>query len=107
MKRTGSARENQVTGKLVRKHEVDRNNNNIFNNRNISDHTNVTKFYSEKARPIAPETAVEKPAFFSNNLLNQLYDDNPGIRVAKNPSNLISVPRVSEKYECSSFSACA
>ncbi len=40
---------------------------------------------------------------FTNNMLNQLYDDNASIKVSKMPSNLVEVPRVNEKYEIASF----
>ena len=36
-------------------------------------------------------------------MLNQFYDDNATIKVSKNPSSLVEVPRVNEKYEIKSF----
>lgn len=36
-------------------------------------------------------------------MINQVYDNSAGIRVAKMPSNLIEIPRVNEKYEVKSF----
>lgn len=40
---------------------------------------------------------------FSNNLINHLFDDNKAITVTKQPSNLVEVARVNEKYETGSF----
>lgn len=42
---------------------------------------------------------------YSQNLLNQLCDDNEGILASKQPSSLLEVPRVNEKYEINSFRA--
>jgi len=41
---------------------------------------------------------------YSMNMLNQLCDDNHGIKVSVMPSSLTQVPRVSEKYELKAFS---
>jgi hypothetical protein len=40
---------------------------------------------------------------YSQNLINQLCDDNDAMMVARNPSSLVSVPRVNEKYEFNSI----
>lgn len=40
---------------------------------------------------------------YSKNILNTLTDQNAAIKVSKNPSNLVEVPRVHEKYEINSF----
>ena len=36
-------------------------------------------------------------------MINHLFDDNASIKVCKFPSNLVSVPKVNERYEVSSF----
>lgn len=36
---------------MARMHEINQNNNNIFNGRNVSDNTKVTSFYALKAQP--------------------------------------------------------
>jgi len=46
----------------------------------------------------------ENSAMYSMNMLNQLCDDNQGIKVSVMPSSLTEVPRVSEKYELKAFS---
>ena len=40
---------------------------------------------------------------YTQNMLNQLYDDDAAIKVATLPSNLTEIPRVHEKYEMSAF----
>jgi len=94
----------QKKGKLG-KMESYKNNNNLFNGRHLSDHTPLTAFYSSKSNP--PEEVPEKPnlpsGIFTNNLLNQFYDDNYYMAASTNPSSLVEVPRVNEKYEISSF----
>lgn len=40
-------------------------------------------------------------AVFTEQMLNQFYDDNAAITVSKMPSNLVDVPRINEKYEIS------
>lgn len=40
---------------------------------------------------------------YSKNILNQLTDQNMAIKANKNPSNLVEIPRVNEKYEVNSF----
>ena len=37
--------------KMVKNHEIDTNNNNIFNGKNVSDNTKITSFYTLKSLP--------------------------------------------------------
>jgi len=42
---------------------------------------------------------------YSQNLINQLCDDNEGILASRQPSSLLEVPRVNERYEINSLKA--
>lgn len=44
---------------LAKKHEKYSHNNNVFNDKNISDHTKVSKYYKVKAKP-EEATKIEK-----------------------------------------------
>ncbi|CDW81926.1 UNKNOWN [Stylonychia lemnae] len=106
---------------LAQKHEKISHNNNVFNGKNMSDHTKASNYYQVKAQPqlatrqqtiaqqsMRQQAAVFKdingqPQAFTRDMLNQFYDDNATIKVSKMPSNLVEVPRVNEKYEISSF----
>eukprot|EP00347_Sterkiella_histriomuscorum_P012914 403366738 len=110
---------------LAGKYERNTQNNNVFNGKNISDHTRASEFQQIKTRPELADqlnhtaqqsrrqqaalfrdignTNVDGQPVFTNNMLNQYYDDNASIKVSKMPSNLVEVPRVNEKYEIKSF----
>jgi len=42
---------NQHYKSLAKKHEHHKHNNNVFNGKNISDHTRASRFYQHKAKP--------------------------------------------------------
>lgn len=116
--KTGPSQSNDQLKKLARKHEKYSHNNNIFNDKNLSDGSKVSKFYKIKSKPeestkdlrIATQQKRQQAAtlqselpIFTNNMLNHLYDDNTTIKVSRLPSNLVEVPKVNEKYEIKSF----
>lgn len=107
---------------MAQRYEKNSTNNNVFNGKNISDHTAATQYYQTKFDPSQAQTLhriTQEPqrqqdalfrdvtngmgGLFSNDMLNQFFDDNATIKVSKNPSNLVEVPRVNEKYENKSF----
>jgi hypothetical protein len=117
---------------IAKAYEKYNNNNSTFNNKSLSDNRPITNFYAAKAHGVDSvlkktayindlETQVrqnlvvpqsldhvvpnkENSAMYSLNMLNQLCDDNQGIKVSVMPSSLTEVPRVSEKYELKAFS---
>lgn len=44
---------------------------------------------------------------FTQNMLNQAFDDNATIKCAKLPSALVEVPRINERYETQSYKTIA
>lgn len=114
--------------RVARLYEKYNNNNCGFNGKSLSDNCNQTRWYVAKARgddwvkPLGPlvnnvegnekqhlpvdEPVNDKentPIIYSQNMLEQLCDDNAGITVSKMPSNLTEIPKVHEKYEIASF----
>ena len=106
---------------VAKKYEKYNNNNSTFNTKSLSDGRPITNYYIAKERGIGyvqrktpiNNQAVEnqqkhanpsdKEMTYTQNMLNQLYDDDAAIKVATLPSNLTEIPKVHEKYEMNAF----
>lgn len=106
---------------MAQKGEINKNNNNIFNGRNLSDNTKVTNFYALKANPTyqspllyfgqqqdtsAPRTLASVPEtskvkeLFTNNVALDICDDcKPAVPGKLGVSNLINEPSLNVKYD--------
>jgi hypothetical protein len=64
-------------------------NNNLLGDRFVSDGKKVPKFYMNKANPSDKSSisgrSLLPSGVFTNTLLNQVYDDNKGFKVATIP----------------------
>ena len=105
----------------AKKYEKYNNNNCTFNDKSLSDNRKITNYYLAKERGVdhvhrkkpINETHIQNQQKHANpddqnmtytqNMLNQLYDDDAAIKVATLPSNLTEIPRVHEKYEMNAF----
>lgn len=105
----------------IKKGEVDTNNNNIFNGKNVSDNTKITSFYTLKAQPTyqtplnyygmkvpkegkvtsttVPEGSKVKELFTGNVAMNVCEDCKPKDPSNKGISNLIADPKLNLKYD--------
>jgi hypothetical protein len=77
------------------------NNNQIFNGRNLSDNTKVPNGLRRGTKENVKPSVWENGAI-TGHLLDYHYSDTCGIKVQKNPSNLVEAPRINEKYEYAS-----
>jgi hypothetical protein len=83
------------------------NNNYVFNGRNLTthEHINPTIKRCQTKKPELDTGVFIRDQLNANmvthNILNHLYSDTNGMEVAKNPSNLVSAPKINEKYESS------
>ena len=102
----------------AKKYEKYMNNNSTFNEKSLSDAKKITPWYLSKERgidyvnrkkPVHEEHLKNQQRHMSGdkaytqNMLNQLFDEDCAIKVATMPSNLTEIPRVHEKYEMSGF----
>ena len=107
--------------KMANKGEIDKNNNNIFNGKNVSDNTKITSFYTLKSQPTyqtpltyygqerpkeyavsgtaVPETSKVRELFTNNVATNQCEDCKPKSSKAGGVSNLVSEPQLNLKYD--------
>ena len=110
--------------KLAHQFELEQNNNNVFNGKNLSDNTKVTSFYTLKAKPTyqspllyfgsaqpakkaekgtpggpVPESSKIKEIFTSNVALNQCDNCKHKDAAPQKVSNLVEDPKLNLKYD--------
>lgn len=104
--------------------EIDKNNNNIFNGKNLSDNTKVTSFYALKSAPPyqspllyfgqnqpavaagdnlpgahVPESSMVKQLFTNDVALDQCKDCRAPDPASAKVSNLTQNPKINMKYD--------
>ena len=109
---------------LARYHERKAGNNNVFNGKNLSDNTKVSNYYTLKAEPVyqspllyfgnqGPNTVgEEKPRQVpESSMVKELFTNNVAVALhgwedreakpepEKKVSNLVSAPKMNEKYD--------
>lgn len=91
-KEKGPSQSTHTIKKLASKYEKYSHQNNMFNGKNLSDNSKVSRFYNIKAKPeeqfreqvISNQSRRQQTAtnlhdelpIFTNNMINHLYDDN-------------------------------
>lgn len=107
--------------KMVKNQEINTNNNNIFNGKNVSDNTKITSFYTLKALPTyqtplnyfgqeksknssvtgvaVPESSKVRELFTNNVATDQCEDCKPRKAPQSQVSNLVSEPQLNLKYD--------